>query len=82
MQPGLEGVVAAETVLSTADPKRGMLWLRGVPVPKLVAEYGYEGTIALLWDGFGVRHAAGVAGGGGAPADGCGGAALPGRAGR
>jgi citrate synthase len=52
MQPGLEGVVAAETVLSTADPRRGMLWLRGVPVSALVAEYGYEGTIALLWDGF------------------------------
>jgi citrate synthase len=29
-----------------------MLWMRGVPVPTLVAEYGYEGTIALLWDGF------------------------------
>jgi citrate synthase len=52
MQPGLEGVVAAETVLSVADPQRGMLWLRGVPVPRLVAEYGYEGTIALLWQGF------------------------------
>jgi citrate synthase len=52
MQPGLEGVVAAETVLSTADPRRGMLWLRGVPVPRLVADYGYEGTIALLWQGF------------------------------
>ncbi len=52
MQPGLEGVVAAETVLSTADPQRGMLWLRGVPVPRLVEEYGYEGTIALLWQGF------------------------------
>jgi citrate synthase len=52
MQPGLEGVVAAETVLSTADPKRHMLWMRGVPVPRLVAEYGYEGTIALLWQGF------------------------------
>src|SRR5579863_8819796 len=52
MQPGLEGVVAAETVLSTADPKRHMLWMRGVPVPTLVADYGYEGTIALLWQGF------------------------------
>jgi len=52
MQPGLEGVVAAETVLSIADPRRGMLWMRGVPVPELVAEYGYEGTIALLWEGF------------------------------
>jgi citrate synthase len=52
MQPGLEGVVAAETVLSTADPKRNMLWMRGIAVPTLVADYGYEGTIALLWDGF------------------------------
>ena len=52
MRGGLEGVVAAETVLSTADPKRNMLWMRGVPVPRLVAEYGYEGTIALLWQGF------------------------------
>jgi citrate synthase len=52
MQPGLEGVVAAETVLSTADPDRGQLWMRGVPVPQLVDQYGFEGTIALLWDGF------------------------------
>jgi len=69
MQPGLEGVVAAETVLSTADPKRNMLWMRGVAVPDLVAAYGYEGTIALLWEGFagdgltraGVRAALGEA---------------------
>lgn len=69
MRPGLEGVVAAETVLSIADPKRGMLWMRGVPVPALVADYGYEGTIALLWEGFagdglsgaGVRAALGEA---------------------
>jgi len=69
MQPGLEGVVAAETVLSIADPRRGMLWMRGVPVPVLVTEYGYEGTIALLWEGFagdgltrtGVRAALGEA---------------------
>ena len=55
MQPGLEGVVAAETVLSTADPKRNMLWMRGVAVPDLVAAYGYEGTRA------GVRAALGEA---------------------
>jgi citrate synthase len=69
MQPGLEGVVAAETVLSTADPKRNMLWMRGVAVPDLVVDFGYEGTIALLWEGFagdgltraGVRDALGVA---------------------
>ncbi|HET6237114.1 MAG TPA: citrate/2-methylcitrate synthase [Acetobacteraceae bacterium] len=69
MQPGLEGVVAAETVLSMADPKRNMLWMRGVAVPDLVVDFGYEGTIALLWEGFagdgltraGVRDALGVA---------------------
>jgi citrate synthase len=51
VQPGLEGVVVAETVLSHAEPERGMLWVRGRPIPDLVA-LGYEGTVALLWDGF------------------------------
>lgn len=51
MQPGLEGVVVAETVLSHAEPERGMLWVRGRPIPDLV-ELGYEGTVALLWEGF------------------------------
>jgi citrate synthase len=49
---GLEGIVVAETVLSHADPERGMLWVRGRPISELVGEYGYEGTVALLWDGF------------------------------
>ena len=51
MRPGLEGVVVAETVLSHAEPERGVLWVRGRPIPDLVA-LGYEGTVALLWDGF------------------------------
>ena len=51
MRPGLEGVVVAETVLGHADPERGMLWVRGRPIPDLVA-LGYEGTAALLWDVF------------------------------
>jgi citrate synthase len=51
MRPGLEGVVVAETVISHAEPERGMLWVRGRPIPDLV-ELGYEGTVALLWDGF------------------------------
>ena len=54
-QPGLEGVVVAETVLSHADPARGMLWVRGHPIAELVARYGYEGTVALLWEGFAGR---------------------------
>lgn len=52
MKPGLEGVVVAETVLSDADPERGMLWVRGRAVAELVERYGYEGTVALLWEGF------------------------------
>ena len=52
MQPGLEGVVAAETVLSHADPATGMQWLRGHPLPELVAQYGHEGAAGLLWEGF------------------------------
>ncbi len=56
MRPGLEGVVVAETVLSHADPARGMLWVRGHAIPQLVEQYGYEGTVALLWDGFAGSH--------------------------
>ncbi|HUD85675.1 MAG TPA: citrate/2-methylcitrate synthase [Xanthobacteraceae bacterium] len=56
LRPGLEGVVVAETVLSHADPARGMLWVRGHAIPQLVEHYGYEGTVALLWDGFAGSH--------------------------
>ena len=52
MSGGLEGVIAAETVLSHTDAARGMVWVRGHDLPDLVANHGFEGTIALLWDGF------------------------------
>ena len=52
MSNGLEGVVAAETVLSHADGENGVVWVRGHTIDDLVAHHGYEGTIALLWDGF------------------------------
>jgi citrate synthase len=52
MPSGLEGVVAAETVLSHTDREQGMIWVRGVALPELVALHGYEGTVALLWEGF------------------------------
>jgi citrate synthase len=52
MDSGLEGVIAAETVLSHSDGERGILWVRGHTLPGLVAEHGYEGTVALLWEGF------------------------------
>ena len=52
MANGLEGVVAAETVLSHTDSARGMMWVRGHDLPDLVAHHGFEGTVALLWEGF------------------------------
>jgi citrate synthase len=52
MSGGLDGVIAAETVLSHSDPALGMAWVRGHDLPSLVAHHGYEGTIALLWEGF------------------------------
>ncbi|HEV8026083.1 MAG TPA: citrate synthase [Stellaceae bacterium] len=52
MKPGLEGVIAAETVLTHVDGARGIWWLRGHSLGELVADHGFEGAVALLWDGF------------------------------
>ena len=52
MAGGLDGVVAAETVLSHTDRDNGMVWVRGRDLPDLVGNHGFEGTVALLWDGF------------------------------
>lgn len=52
MQPGLDGVVAAETILCLTDSAKGMIWVRGIPLPTLLTDHGFEGTVALLWDGF------------------------------
>lgn len=52
MSSGLDGVVAAETILSHTDRGNGMVWVRGHDLPDLVANHGYEGMVALLWDGF------------------------------
>ena len=52
MDSGLEGVIAAQTVLSHSDGARGILWVRGHTLGELVADYGYEGAVALLWEGF------------------------------
>ncbi len=49
---GLDGVVAADTVLSDVDGEAGRLLIRGVPVAMLVAGDGFEGATARLWDGF------------------------------
>src|ERR1700759_1897636 len=52
MTTGLAGVVSAATVLSHTDRTNGMVWVRGHDLPTLVAQHGFEGTVALLWDGF------------------------------
>jgi citrate synthase len=52
MNNGLEGVIAAETVLSHADGERGTVWVRGHTIENLAAAYGYEGAVAVMWQGF------------------------------
>jgi citrate synthase len=52
MDSGLEGLIAAETVLSHSDGTQGILWVRGHTLADLVAKFGYEGAVALLWEGF------------------------------
>jgi citrate synthase len=56
MADGLDGVVAAQTILSHTDPVNGMVWVRGHDLPTLVAWHGFEGTVALLWEGFAGRN--------------------------
>ena len=52
MKGGLEGVIAAETVLSHSDAETGTIWLRGHTIEDLVKNHGYEGAVAILWEGF------------------------------
>lgn len=51
MDSGLEGLIAAETVLSHSDGAQGILWVRGHTLAELVARFGYEGAVGLLWEG-------------------------------
>ncbi len=52
MNDGLEGVIAVETVLSHADGETGAVWVRGHTIERLAAEQGYEGAVAVMWEGF------------------------------
>ncbi|HEV2186913.1 MAG TPA: citrate synthase [Stellaceae bacterium] len=52
MDSGLAELVAAETVLSHSDGAQGILWVRGHTLAELVARFGYEGAVALLWEDF------------------------------
>jgi citrate synthase len=48
---GLDGVAAAETVLSHVDGERGELIIAGERVGDLVRKTGFEGVTARLWGG-------------------------------
>ena len=48
---GLDGVPAAETVLSHVDGERGELIIAGERVADLVRKSGFEGVTARLWSG-------------------------------
>ena len=47
--PGLEGVVATETRLSSVDGKRGELIVAGFPIEKLASRASFEEMLYLLW---------------------------------
>jgi citrate synthase len=49
---GLDGVVAAETVLSDVDGQAGRLIVRGVDVADLAARFTFEEAAHLLFEGF------------------------------
>ena len=59
---GLEGVVAARTVLSEVDGAAGRLVIRGHSLDDMARHWRYEGAVALLFQGFfdSLPHAAGL----------------------
>src|SRR5215469_9464759 len=52
MSDGLEGVVAADTVLSEVDGAAGRLIIRGHSLDELAGRSTFEEVTHLLWDGF------------------------------
>jgi citrate synthase len=49
VKSGLEGVVAAETRLSSVDGQAGELIIAGFPLERLASQASFEETIYLLW---------------------------------
>jgi len=49
-KPGLEGVVAAETRLSSVDGQAGELIIGGYPLEELAGNATFEETLYLLWN--------------------------------
>jgi citrate synthase len=58
--PGLEGIVAAETALSLVDGERGKLVVAGHELEEL-AQHDFEDVVALLWDAAGAQDRVRVA---------------------
>ncbi len=52
MAQGLDGVVAAETVLSHVDGEAGRLIYRGHAMEELAGRWRYEAVAGLFWEGF------------------------------
>src|ERR1700761_6042391 len=52
MTQGLDGVVAADTVLSHVDGEAGHLIYRGHAMEELAGHWSYEAVAGLFWDGF------------------------------
>lgn len=52
MRPGLDNVIAAETVLSHVDGEAGRLIIRGHDLEDLAGRTSFEDATALLWEGF------------------------------
>jgi citrate synthase len=50
VSPGLEGVVAAQTNLSSVDGEAGELIIAGFPVEALATRATFEETVYLLWN--------------------------------
>ncbi len=48
---GLDGIVAAQTVLSSIDGQRGILTYRGINIHELAEHASYEEVVYLLWYG-------------------------------
>jgi citrate synthase len=48
-RPGLEGVVAAQTAISSVDGEKGELVIRGFAVEDLAPHVTFEDTVFLLW---------------------------------
>ena len=50
-RPGLEGIVAAETTLSSVDGQKGELIIAGFPLEELAANATFEEICCLFWYG-------------------------------